>query len=714
MTTDSGSVADEGEPGSEETQEVPAPTREGSTPTPPAIEEDTKPDGGSLTDDGSILSFSPHEFKSDDSIIDRLLDDIPNQGVTVKKEEVTPIKEEEKFTTPKVEVNPPPTINPLSEEEKKSSSPPEFKTKTEDFFAMSITQKELNGPIAKPFEEIPSPGKLTVKKEGLFENQESVVMPVIPSSVDNFAPTKEEPPPQPPPPVQPTTPCSTSSSSQTQSGDLFVAPNISSATFPGNSNQINPPPAIKLEPGISEDSLSNERLSTNESEMPRSPVQNTDPATRSMSPIQLTVYPQSSSSPAEPPERKPTPPPLSQSILVPAYPPIDHEKATPLNIPSVPSQHNPFAPFYHPHFHPHSRLDKVNPASPYSMQNEPQNLKIKQEVIAPDQLPPPTDPLQSLKEVKVPGYTGTSISQPLLPTTSSSSISQSSEPLRSESNPPHSPFLGPAIDNIKKEPDFTTHRPITPEKSPLTRVTESTASSPISRSQNSPFPPPPAPPVSSVSNLIAPSPTHPPPPVSLPGPVLHPSQQPSPLSRVSPHLAHPHAFVPAMHHPPHHPLMHHSLLAAAAAHAAAAVHHSPYHPPHPYYSYPFPYGPYPIPQPIPPPTREGKPLESSTMLTSHSVTSRSIREVETRDEALNHHTTQEITQTHHHTTSSTLLHHAEKSNQPQGMTISHSTTSSSSSSVQHKINSSKRTGSPSLQQNPQVIHKIEFIYNVIS
>ncbi|KAL1139834.1 hypothetical protein AAG570_006811 [Ranatra chinensis] len=690
LTTDSGSVADEGEQGSEEQPEtVDSSLQHEPFPAPTTlVPEEVKPDG-ILTDeatDGSNFSLPLPPTPQ------------PTEGSLIKTEECifNPVKKEP--------ISLPPPIQGISiSDDKKPSSPTIEKAKSDEFFSLSglpvnRTPEPSTGQLPKAFEDIPSPGKLNIKKEGLFDAPENVVVPVLPATVENFVP-KEEPP------------CPNNSSSQTQNNNLFMSPNSSSGLNmnAGASTTAIGSATVKLEPGINEDSSNNERLT--ESEQVRPPSQNVESGPhRPMSPIQLTVYSPNSPGPLEE-EEKPSPSIHSQSILVPAYPPIEHEKTT-LNIPSVPSQ-NPFTPYYHPHYHPHSRMDKVNPSPPYfnpaSLQNEPQNLKIKQEVIPLDQVQSTADPLQSLKEVKVPGYSGTSVSQPLLPTTSSSSMSQPSEPVRAESNPPNSPFIGPTVDNIKKEPEFMTSRAITPSKSPATRIDPPTTS-PAPRSSSThtpPFPPPPPPPTShSSSNLIAPSPTHATP-TSIPQPVMHPSQQPSPLSRVSPgHLAHPHAFVPAIHHP-HHPLIHHTLFAAAAVHAAA-VHHNPY-PHHTYgYPYPFPYGPYPIPQPIPPPSRPhetAKPLESSTtIMTSHhsSMTTRSLRE-ESRDDS--NHTAQEITQTHHHSSShhssSTLHHHGDKQNQQQGLTISHSTSSSSSASVQHKISSNKRTGSPASQQLPQ-------------
>ncbi|XP_046421648.1 arginine-glutamic acid dipeptide repeats protein-like isoform X5 [Neodiprion fabricii] len=134
-------------------------------------------------------------------------------------------------------------------------------------------------------------------------------------------------------------------------------------------------------------------------------------------------------------------------------------------------------------------LEKPPTIAPYSLvptpPMEPQNLKIKQEII-----PPEPDPLQSLKEVKVPGFqTG---------------------------------FPGPSLENIKKDPDSSS-KPPTPSKHPL-----------VQNSQQ----------VTQIQSVAAsPTPSLPPPPTSIPQPVMHPSQQPSP------HMAHPfHPHHPFIHH----------------------------------------------------------------------------------------------------------------------------------------------------------------------
>lgn len=575
---------------------------------------------------------------------------------------------------------------PVIKEEVKVPNIPDIKPKLENtFFSISVLSDRVvdppsSGPLPKAFDEIPMPSKLSIKREALFEpaqSTESVIVPIIPNSVDSFVPKEEISPSSPP---------------MLHSAEL--------RTVPTQSQVVN---TIKTE--SSEDSVSSEPSANLQ---PSSPSDLTAP---SLSPLPLTAY-----APASPHLLPPEHADEKSGIIVPAFSVSSEEKPT-LNIPTVQaslsasSHHSNFTNFYHPHFHPHP--SKLNPSPPSylgsNLQNEPQNLKIKQEVIPPDSIQPSQDPLQSLKEVKVPGYNASSISQPLLPTSITnqvdlSSTSQTTSPFQS---------VGPCVDNIKKEPEsFHPVRTNTPSKSPTVKPLDaSLIPSPAQRSSSThtpPFPPPPPPVSHSAANLIAPSPTTVNPPTSLPQTVMHPSQQPSPLSRVSPgHLAHPHAFVPAMHHPHH--LIHHPLFAAVAA---SAVHHSPYHPHHPYagYPYPFTYGHYPpIPQPVPPPShprdQKRESLET-TLMTSHhsSVTTRSLREVETREE------TQEITQTHHHSTShhSSVHHHSGGEKQP--LTISHSTTSSSS--VQHKINSKRGTSPAATQVNlsSNLLIKVQAIF----
>lgn len=409
------------------------------------------------------------------------------------------------------------------------------------------------------------------------------------------------------------------------------------------------------------------------------------------------------------------------------------------------------------------------PQDPAAM---PQDLKIKQEL--PDSMPANlttqtiTDPLQSLKEVKVPGYPiGSAIAQHLTTERDRESISS----VENNSRPPSQPsneganmsasYLSSRIENIKKEPDFL-HQPHIPTvptsqgsgsdssstalplKSPQTPTpskshpglvgtpsthgpsSSSSTTSPFSRHLTSPSQPrqisasPVSAPVShSALNLMNPTPLSIP--ATIPGPVMHSAQQPGP---------HPHPFATPLHHP-HHPLIHPSLFQISAAAAAAHAMHSYYPHPHPGYSmpYPYPYGPLPQPHPIPPmhPATSTsvrhdpvKPtIESTTMLTSHShhsssssVTTRSLREVsESTEDPRNpnatteRHQLHETTMTHHHSTSHHSAVHTSTEKQPNHaggaghtLSISHSTSSSSSQSIQHKINtqqkSSSHSGSP--------------------
>lgn len=341
---------------------------------------------------------------------------------------------------------------------------------------------------------------------------------------------------------------------------------------------------------------------------------------------------------------------------------------------------------------------------------EPQDLKIKQEVIPLDQQPPPSvDPLQSLKEVKVPGYSNPAISQPLLPTTTNSSLSVGSlesHPInRTETN---SPFISNMpIEDIKKEAEsFNLTRVTTPLKSPSLNSAKLQAD--ISRNisvspklqHTSPYQSTGQAFTSQASNTR--TPTSSPVITTSAGPTVHSSQQPSPLSRTSPaHLSHPHAYMPPMH--PHQHYLSHPILAAAAAHAAA-VHHTPY-PHHPYagYPYPFHYGTYPIPQPIPPPRsleNQKREAEGATTLqmSHHSSSSSSVTTRSMRDEESNIHS-QEITATHHHSSS----HHASIHHHNEKQTISHSSSSSSSASVQHKV---KRSSSPQVLKTLSLIQLV--------
>ncbi|XP_060865602.1 LOW QUALITY PROTEIN: arginine-glutamic acid dipeptide repeats protein-like [Metopolophium dirhodum] len=328
------------------------------------------------------------------------------------------------------------------------------------------------------------------------------------------------------------------------------------------------------------------------------------------SPIALTSYSPRRSEAIKPPT------PNQSQILVPNFQNSfnDQERIgdkSTLNVPSVPT---PVTQSFTTPFYPYNNnqiSDKIH-IPVYETQLEPQNLKIKQEI---------SDPLQSLKEVKVPGYNGPgAVSQPLQATSSAISV--------------NTDLANMSVETIKKEPEL---------KSPLQVKTHTQTSS---------------------APLFAP-------PSSIPQPVMHPSQQMSQLSRISPAGGvPPHHHFAAMH--PHHPLLHpHSLFAAAAA--AHAVLHNPYHPhAHPAYAgyppYGFPYAPY----PIPPPSKRG-PDETTTMTAHHH---HSVSTSSRIDEEITHHSSSTSVQ---HLSSSTDKH-----------TLSHSTTSSSQL-VQHKL---KRGNSP--------------------
>lgn len=616
VTSDSGSVADE----TEATESNNIDLAENLSETATAVGDDTTQGAIKEEEEPPLLPpaspLSPNRPPSDDSQppppvfkVEDCNSVVFNIGVPKKEPEQTVIKEEQNGEVIDQLSQPysqPPQLPLQSEsDEDVKIKIPDIKPKLDDnFFSLSLSER-VNEPIGtgslpKGFDEIPMPGKLTVKREGLFEpvQVESVIVPMI-QPVEEFIPKEESV--NSPPNLQPALTDVRTVTTQSQT--------------------------VSIKTESSEDSGSSEAMR---------PSSATDLTAPSLSPLPLTAY-----APASP--RHP-PPEAHQDdksgIIVPAFSvPID-EKPT-LNIPSVPSalsapHHSGFSSFYHPHFHPHQ--NKVNPSPPSylnsGLQSEPQNLKIKQEVIPPDSVQPSSDPLQSLKEVKVPGFSSTSsISQPLMPTSNPSNSTQDLSTTSQSSSPFQS--VGPSVENIKKEPEnFHPIRTNTPSKSPSIKPLETTPiTSPaprVSSTHTPPFPPPPPPVSHSAANLIAPSPTSNPV-TSLSQAIMHPSQQPSPLSRVSPgHLAHPHAFVPAMH--PHH-LMHHPIFAAAAH--AAAVHHNPYHPHHPYagFPYPYPYGPYPIPQPVPPPShpRDAQKRESleTSMITSHhsSVTTRSLREV---------------------------------------------------------------------------------------
>lgn len=411
-----------------------------------------------------------------------------------------------------------------------------------------------------------------------------------------------------------------------------------------------------------------------------------------------------------------------------------------------------------PPSHGHSASSLIPPTS----QNDssmPQDLKIKQEVS--DNMPANlstqavSDPLQSLKEVKVPGYpVGSAIAQHLTTERdreSMSSVENNSRPPSqptNENNNIGSAFLGPRIESIKKEPDFLHQPHITPVstsqgsgsdssianppvKSPHTPTPIKTQSShngtpghgsrpssttsPFARHLTSPSQPrqisaspvQPNTPVShSALNLINPALSIP---STMAGPIIHSGQQHGPPP--------PHPFASPLHHP-HHPLLHHpSIFQLSAAAAAHAMH--PYYPhPHAGYSmpYPYPYGPLPQPHPIPPmhpsvstPGRHDpvKPstIESTTMLSSHhstssSVTTRSLREISESSEdprnpnaTTERHQLHETTMTHHHSTSHHSAVHTSTEKQP----------SHAGGGTNHTLSISHSTSSSSSQS---IQHKI--------
>lgn len=428
---------------------------------------DALTDGNTL-DDASNLSLPPQNTPTP------VATPVPSQETIDQPKEETSSSNEippAPSDTP-VEDTPPP-LEP-KQQVPSSEQPLELNNKCTEFYpppvvsSLAVSEEPSINPIPSTppiykdidYEE-PQQGMLSVKKEGLFEPIDNNPPPVIPPV--------EEPPQDPP--------------------QLGAVPFLS----PSQNTPVNPatPAAVKIEP--SEESMSNERIQPVETEQ----VSDMSNQCNSTSPMQLTVYP------CSPAESKPRHPP-TQSILVPAYPPIEGDKQSQ----SHPSQ---FTPYYHPHFAP-------KPATPpylVPLQNEPQNLKIKQE---------DPDPLQSLKEVKVPGYSPTSVSQPLLPTTTSTTT-----------HSPHSPF----VDSIKKEPEFS--RISTPPKSPAVRANEAVTPQycpPVAPPRvPHPFAPPPHPLVH--HSLLSVHPFHPPPypPFHLPFPYApYPIPQPIPPPRPEPGL----------------------------------------------------------------------------------------------------------------------------------------------------------------------------------
>ncbi|XP_020300578.1 arginine-glutamic acid dipeptide repeats protein-like isoform X5 [Pseudomyrmex gracilis] len=255
---------------------------------------------------------------------------------------------------------------------------------------------------------------------------------------------------------------------------------------------------------------------------------------------------------------------------------------------------------------------------------EPQNLKIKQEII-----PPEPDPLQSLKEVKVPGFQSSS-------------------------------FPGPSLDNIKKDPDGAS-KPPTPSKHSVQPVSQTVP--PIQPVAASPTPTP------------TPTPSLPPPPSSIPQPVMHPAQQPSP------HMAHP------FH--PHHPLMHHSLFTAMHPyHPHAYPGYAPGYPSFP----PYPYGP-PVPHAIPPPSPQRSQESNTMMTAHHASTSSSVTNREESENliASHHHSSsmhQQPTTMHHEklltiSSHNSHSHSSSHSSQRKPSLVSATCLTSSSNSVHH-------------------------------
>lgn len=380
---------------------------------------------------------------------------------------------------------------------------------------------------------------------------------------------------------------------------------------------------------------------------------------------------------------------------------------------------------------------------------EPQNLKIKQEVI---QGPDNFDPIQNLKDLKVPGQT--SPIEPLkntyLPGPSIENIKKEPENYPTKEGKMHSPQMGLNQDGtlqsnpnlrVEREKDNSEYSPPLGVEVVNVQDKEERDVKPIPLEEISHTPPLPptsraTPPVSSMSgsasplighssaSLLSPSTTAvqsgisprpsstsrsqshsrdnhqgqspsgslispsqlsganhllQPGPTSIPGPVMHPSQQPSPLNRISP-AHHPAAFLPP-HMAPHHPLVQHTLPLFAAM-------HNPYHP---YAAYPFSY---PYPYPIPPPQGLNAPIKETTLThhSSSSVTTR-VRETERSEDVSDNGSTerhQETTTLHH-----SSVHHSHSStDKQQGIHISHSTTSSSTSSVKKQNNPSARVSSP--------------------
>ncbi|XP_059486637.1 arginine-glutamic acid dipeptide repeats protein-like isoform X2 [Neocloeon triangulifer] len=365
--------------------------------------------------------------------------------------------------------------------------------------------------------------------------------------------------------------------------------------------------------------------------------------------------------------------------------PEREEKSRP-SIPPPPSQllvsSGPFGGFLPPGPAFASSLSMPEQSEDSINQNEPQNLKIKQEIIIP---PPPTsdmmiDPLQQLKEVKVPGYSptnlvSTAVSQPLPPN------SQSVE---------SSPFS--ALD-IKKEL-------VEPPKSPKA------ASRPCSP-RGSPAPAQATPPIRPGHSPLAgrASPSAPSPSATSTAPMVPISSAMGiPTSMASsPFVTHP-----ALLHPSHHPAHHH---------APHPLSYHPFHPHHhPAYPYPYPF-PYPYPHlppqlpprmqsvppsgapdagPTPPRQEEQQPSAPSTPSSSHKKHHRST------PPSSGHHSSSSSSHHHHHQSSerSSSGHHKMSSHHQSPGLMMHPGSQMMPSSAPSSLES-LRAASHALQQQQQ-------------
>lgn len=322
------------------------------------------------------------------------------------------------------------------------------------------------------------------------------------------------------------------------------------------------------------------------------------------------------------------------------------ERANENNEPERPEPSNLFQPIQSG-----GMMSMEKPSGIYNLAStppmEPQNLKIKQEII-----PPEPDPLQSLKEVKVPGFQSSS-------------------------------FPGPSLDNIKKDPDGAS-KPPTPSKHSIPVSQAVPSIQPVAAS---PTPTP------------TPTPSLPPPPSSIPQPVMHPAQQPSP------HMAHP------FH--PHHPLMHHSLFTAMHPYHPHA--YPGYPPVGGYPSFP-PYAYGPVPHAIPPPSPQRSQESSSTMITAHHAsTSSSVASREEGENLIpsHHHSSsmhQQPTNLHHdklltissHSSHSHSSSHSSHSSQRKPSLVSATCLTSSASSGGHHHHRPPQQQQPPVMQEPKI------------